>query len=287
MSLLGSDYAVTPPCALRRGIGAHAHSVVRTASIIERSFHKIPETDMPQSMKKSLLLAAFTTLFAAQSFAAAYVVVLKNGANYAAKEKWTVVNGKALVKLENGQMLQLDPALIDVAKSEELTKYGSASSSIIDLDPNMPKGPAKPKKPSIGDIKLRSKATAQQVDKTVAPAVVVPAGSTTAQVIEKFQRAYENDGIFECKVVATGERVLRVELTVDTEDRVFGAISTTAAMIVRNAFVEGAKIDMVELFMKTTTGGAAGRFQMARADADALMDKKIRREDYFITKVIY
>jgi hypothetical protein len=39
--------------------------------------------------------------------------------------------------------------------------------------------------------------------------------------------------------------------------------------------------------MKTTTGGAAGRFQMARADAEALMNKKVRREDYFITKVIY
>ncbi len=241
---------------------------------------------MSQFMKKSLTLAAFLSLVAAQSFAAKYVVVLKNGTNYAAKEKWTVVNGKAIIKLENGQSLQLDPALIDVAKSEELTKYGTASASIVDLNPNMPKVAA-PKKASIGNIKLRPKTDAQPIDKTVAPAVVVPAGSNTAEVIEKFQRAYENDGIFETKVVSTGERVLRVELTVDTEDRVFGAISTTAAMIVRNAFVEGARIDMVELFMKTTTGGAAGRFQMSRADAEALMNKKVKREEYFISKVIY
>ncbi|MDP9191592.1 MAG: hypothetical protein M3P06_07800 [Acidobacteriota bacterium] len=243
---------------------------------------------MPQSMKKSLTLAAFIALFAAQSFAAKYIVVLKNGTSYAAKEKWKVVNGKAIVKLENGQSLQLDPALIDEARSEETTKFGSASASIIDLTTNMPKGLAKPKKPSIGDIKLKPKTDPQaSTNKNAAPAVVVPAGSMTSQVIDKFQRAYENDGIFECKVVSTGERVLRVELTVDTEDRVFGAISTTAAMIVRNAFVEGAKIDMVELFMKTTTGGAAGRFQMSRADAEALLDKKVRREDYFISKVIY
>jgi hypothetical protein len=242
---------------------------------------------MSLSMKKSLTLVAFLSLVAVQSFAAKYVVVLKNGTNYAAKEKWTVVNGKAIVKLENGQLLQLDPALIDVAKSEELTKFGTASASVVDLNPNMPKATA-PKKASIGNIKLRPKTDASQaIDKTVAPAVVVPAGSNTAQVIEKFQRAYENDGIFETKVVSTGERVLRVELTVDTEDRVFGAISTTAAMIVRNAFVEGAKIDMVELFMKTTTGGAAGRFQMSRADAEALMNKKVKREEYFISKVIY
>jgi hypothetical protein len=238
-------------------------------------------------MKKSLTLAAFLSLLAVPSFAAKYVVVLKNGANYAAKEKWTVVNGKALVKLENGQMLQLDPALIDVAKSEELTKFGSASASFVDLSPDMPKAAATPKKALIGNIKLRPKTDAQPIDKTAAPAVVVPAGSNTAQVIEKFQRAYENDGIFETTVVSTGANVLRVELTVDTEERVFGAISTTAAMIVRNAFVEGAKIDMVELFMKTTTGGAAGRFQMSRADAEALMNKKVKREEYFISKVIY
>jgi hypothetical protein len=241
---------------------------------------------MSLSVKKTLTLAAFLSLVAAPSFAAKYVVVLKNGTNYAAKEKWTVVKGKALVKLENGQMLQLDPALIDVAKSEELTKYGSASASIVDLNPNMPKVDA-PKKASIGNIRLRPKTEAEPIDKTVAPAVVVQPGSTMAQVIEKFQRAYENDGIFETKVVSTGERALRVELTVDTEERVFGAISTTAAMIERNAFVEGAKFDMVELFMKTTTGGAAGRFQMSREDAEALLGKKVTREEYFISKVIY
>jgi hypothetical protein len=248
---------------------------------------QIPET----LMKKTLTLAVLLTLMAVQSFAAAYVVVLKNGASYAAKEKWTVVNGKALVKLENGQMLQLDPALIDVAKSEQMTKYGMASASVVDLNPNMPQ--AKPtQKPSLGNsIKLRPKTDASQpATKSSTPAaapVAVSAGSTASDVIEKFERAYENDGIFDSKVAATSEHNFRVEMTVDTEERVFGALSTTSAMIVRNAFVEGAKIDMVELFMKTTTGGAAGRFQMTRADAEALLSKSIKREDYFISKVLY
>ena len=166
-----------------------------------------------------------------------------------------------------------------------MTKYGSASAQHRDLNPNMPKVDA-PKKPTIGNIKPRLKTEAAD-RQDGGSGVSFPAGSKTAQVIEKFQRAYENDGIFETKVVSTGANVLRVELLVDTEDRVFGAISTTAAMIVRNAFVEGAKIDMVELFMKTTTGGAAGRFQMSRADAEALMNKKVKREEYFISKVIY
>lgn len=242
-------------------------------------------------MKKTLTLVSLVTLCAVEAFAAGYIVVLKNGTSYAAKEKWTVVKGKAIVKLENGQSLQLDPALIDVAKSEQMTKIGTAGASIVDLNPNMPQTSTAPRQPSIGTaIKLRPKTDASQTSRNTAAAptaVIVPAGSLTAEVIDKFKRAYENDGIFETSVSSTGNDTLRVELTVDTEERVFGAISTTAAMIVRNAFVEGAKIDVVELFMKTTTGGAAGRFQMSRADAEALMNKKVKREEYFISKVLY
>ncbi len=242
-------------------------------------------------MKKSLIAVSLVTLFvAAPSVVAGYIVVLRNGTSYAAKEKWTVVNGKAIVKLENGQSLQLDPALIDPAKSEQMTKIGTAGASVVDLDPSATQTSTAPKKPSIGTaIKLRPKTETQPTPAKAAPTptVSVPAGSLMAQVIDKFRRAYENDGIFESAVASTGEGALRVELTVDTEDRVFGAISTTAAMIERNAFVEGAKIDLVELFMRTTTGGAAGRFQMTRADAEALLAKKIKREEYFITRVIY
>ena len=67
-------------------------------------------------MKKTLTILACTFLLTAPAFAR-YIVVLKNGTRYNAREKWTVKNGKALVLLDNGQSLQLDPALIDVAKS--------------------------------------------------------------------------------------------------------------------------------------------------------------------------
>jgi hypothetical protein len=243
-------------------------------------------------MKKSLILAVLLTVVAVPAFAK-YIVALKNGTTYTAREKWTVVNGKAIVKLDNGQSLQLDPVLIDVNKSEQLTKIGTAGANIIDLNPDMPKAPSGPRQPSIGtNIKLRPKNDTNPAPATpsatpAAAAVSVPAGSLAADVIEKFKRAYENDGIFETTVSSTGANSYRVELTVDTEERVFGALSTTSAMIMRNAFVDGAKVELVELFMKTTTGGAAGRFQMSRADADALLNKKIKREDYFITKVIY
>lgn len=245
-------------------------------------------------MKKTLMLLALTLLVAVPSFAR-YIVVLKDGTRYAAKAKWTVANGKALVLLENGQSLQLDPALIDVPRSEQMTKIGMANANIIDLNPNAAGQPQTQQSPSLGDtIKLRPRAQQQPAppQATSKPALSAPApisgtGTMSAEVLEKFDRAFENVGIFEKKITSSSATSIRAEMTVDTEDRVFNAISATSYLMVRNAGVENIRIDMVELFMRTTTGGAAGRFQMSRADAEALNNRTISQQDYFVRKVIY
>jgi hypothetical protein len=243
-------------------------------------------------MKKALTLLAFT-LVTTLPASATYIVALKDGTRYAAKAKWTVSNGKAIVLLETGQSLQLDPALIDVARSEQLTKLGAgANANIIDLNTNttpVQTAPAKAQ-PSLGDqIRLRRNTPTPPAP---APAVAAPvrpqgSGEMSSQVLEKFDRAFDNLGIFEKKIISTGATSLRAELTLDTEDRVFNAISATSLLITRNAGVPGVTIDLVELFMKTTMGGAAGRFQMTRADAEALDKKTISQQEYFIRKVIY
>jgi hypothetical protein len=68
---------------------------------------------------------------------------------------------------------------------------------------------------------------------------------------------------------------------------VFNAISATSYLMLRNAGVDGVQIDMVELFMKTTTGGSAGRFRMSRADAEAIDKRTMSQQEYFIRNVIY
>lgn len=241
-------------------------------------------------MKKALPLFALVMLTAVPSFAR-YIVVLRDGTSYTAKAKWTVVNGKAIVQLENGQSLQLDPSLIDVPKSEQMTKVGMANANVIDLNPAATAAQPKQGQPSLGSqIKLRQRPSQAQAAPTPAVTATAPApgaGAMSSEVVEKFDRAFENVGIFEKKVIATGARSLRAEMTVDTEERVFNAISAASFLMVRNAGVEGAQIDMVEMFMRTTTGGAAGRFQMSRADAEALDKRTISQQDYFVQKVIY
>jgi hypothetical protein len=239
-------------------------------------------------MKKVLALFTFVTLFTANAFAT-YVVVLKDGTRYNAKQKWTIVNGKALILLENGQSMTVDPNLIDVPKSDQLTKLGITSAGIVDLNTNLPATTSTAPKPgSLSGIKLRTpqqqKAAAQQQQAATPQSAATGSGSISPAVIDKFERAYDNMSIFERKITSTGAHSLRAELTVDTEDRVFNAISATSLLMVR---IDDARIDTVELFMKTGVGGSAGRFQMSRSDAEALVNRTISQQDYFVRNVIY
>ena len=242
-------------------------------------------------MKRVLILAAFAALTAAQLFGS-YVVVMKDGTRYKAKKKWTVSGGKALIQLENGQTLSLDPSLIDAAKSEEVSKLGMGDVAVLGVEQATPQ-PSQQKAPSLGSaVRIRPRAEfgvpapeAPTPGATTAP--VTPAvNQLDSRIAANFERAYENLGIYERKLTGTN-RVVRAEVTADNEDRVFNVISATAFLIVRNAGLDGVQIDMVELFMKTTNGGAAGRFQISRADAEMLNNKAISIQDYYVRKVIY
>jgi len=239
-------------------------------------------------MRKLLVALAASFLLSAQAFAA-YFVVLKDGTQYKAKAKWTIVNGKATFQTEGGQTLQLDPASIDVAKSEETTKMGGGS--VLGQEQTQSTGGTKPQQSTLGNaFKLRKLPTEQApapAPGTLPPIPPVSGPVLSSEVITKFERAFENVGIYEHKVTPTGAHTFRADLVTDNEDKVFNALTATAFLIVHDAGVPGTKIDMAELFMQTTIGVAAGRFQMTHADADTLDSKKMTREEYFIRKVIY
>ena len=246
-------------------------------------------------MKKTFAALALLLLVSTQAFAA-YTVVLKDGTRYQAKAKWTVVNGKAIVSLQNGQTITLDPALIDAAKSEQVTKDNLGTARVLGVEQQS--SPAtQQSKPSLGSaVRAQPRAGFETpVTPVPTPGGTAPATGTALtpvkneldrRVSDNFERAYENVGIYE-HVMSGTNRVVRAEITADTEDRVFQALTATAFLIVRNAGVDGITIEMVELFMKTTTGGAAGRFRMTRAEAEALNTRRIPPSEYFVRNVIY
>ena len=247
-------------------------------------------------MKKSLAVAAFATLLSTQAFAN-YTIVLKDGTHYNAKTKWTMQNGKALVTLDSGSTMTINPNEIDVAKTDEVNKLDMGNVTVLGHEQQAVPSTAK-QAPTLGQmVKMRRQQQAGQPTTTPPPAT--PATHATApaapspvadnldpRLKDTFERAYENVGIFEHKLTGTN-RSVRVQVTADSEEKVFNAISATAFLISRNAGVDNLQIDIVELYMATTTGGAAGRFQINRADADSINNKAISLQDYFVRKVIY
>jgi hypothetical protein len=239
-------------------------------------------------MKKILLLVAVALLASPQLFA--YWVVLKDGTRYDAVDKPVITGNKATVKLKTGQTIVVAAEAIDVAKSEEVTRLGGGE--LLGVEQRTPGAPTAKPAPSLGSqIKLRRQVQQQQTTPTTtAPVVTGP--TLGADVVDKFERAYENVGIFEHKLTSTAAHTLRADLTVDNEDKVFNTISATAFLMIKNAGLPNVTIDEVDLFMKMTNGGTAGRFQMTRADADALYaggnaPDRTKLQQYFVTKVLF
>ena len=239
-------------------------------------------------MKKILLVLGVALLVSPSLFA--YWVVLKDGTRYDAVDKPVITGNKATVKLKSGQTIVVAAEAIDVAKSEEVTRLGGGELLGVEQR-TQPAG--KPVASLGSQIKLRRQEQQQPASPATAATPAVVTGPTLgADVIDKFERAYENVGIFEHKLTSTGPHALRADLTVDQEDKVFNTISATAFLIIKNAGLNGVSIDEVDLFLKMTNGGTAGRFHMSRDDANALYaggsaPDRTKLQQYFVNKVLF
>lgn len=232
-----------------------------------------------------LLLLSLASLFVASSALAEYIVVLKDGKRMVAKQKWTVSGGKAIIELENGQRIQIDPALIDARASEAATKSGLGDAKVLAVQPAASASPEKPKS-SLGSLAtIRKPATKPEetAQQTATDAPPVASGSIEPDVASKFSAAYENVALYDAKLTPQEGGRLRIDLTADNEDQVFKALSATSFIFANVP----SSVTMVELFMRTTNGGSSGRFQMTKEDAIALANKKIEWSDYYVRRVIF
>src|SRR5512140_2060901 len=84
-------------------------------------------------MKKRHILFTVVLLVCSQAFAT-YLVVMKDGTRYRAKSKWTVSNGKAIIPLENGTSLQLEPSLIDTAATNQVNAAGLGDVKVLAVE---------------------------------------------------------------------------------------------------------------------------------------------------------
>jgi len=156
-------------------------------------------------MKKILLLLAVSLFVSPQLFA--YWVVLKDGTTrYDAADKPVITGNKATIKLKTGQTIVVAAEAIDVAKSEEVTRLGGGR--LLAMEQHATPAAQKPASSLGSQIKLRR----QEQQPTAAAMPMAPAPITGptlgTEVVDKFERAYENVGVFEHKLTSTGAHTL-------------------------------------------------------------------------------
>ncbi len=241
-------------------------------------------------MKKVLFLIFLTFAFSLFS----YVVYLKDGSTYMAKEKYKVENGKAIITLTNGTIISIDLNLIDVKKTEKMNKKGIDSAIILESEKK--ESPiAAAAKPSLGDI-------AKQLNPNI-PTTIKSPSKTKGQdkktkegekpyddeVVRKaIGSVLDNVYLFEHNILQ-GETPDSVKIIVitDNEKDVFNSLSaiTKAAT---ELYDKGKKsINKLEIYLKTTAGAPAGRFIIDIEEARTLAEGKITPPQFFIKYILF
>lgn len=236
-------------------------------------------------MKRIPMLLALLLFVPAGAFAE-YIVVLKDGKRYVAAAKYQIRDGKALIRLENGSLLQIDPSLIDVAASERATRSGLGDARVIASGNPTPATPTGEPEPSLGSM-TRLRPITQDQPATVPGASPSLTGPIPQAILNRYRDAYENVGFYDADVKASSSDSLIIRMVADNERQVFNAISATALLMVKLPASAESPMREIELHLLTLRGASAGRFRMSQADAKALESRTVKPQDWFVRNVIF
>src|SRR5205085_5353290 len=122
-----------------------------------------------------------------------------------------------------GQTFNVEASQYDVAKSDEATHFNGAQVFAIG-GANTPQTTNTQPQQGLGSqIKLRKLPAGNTpppppaTSSSPAPSVATGSAALSTEVLQKFDRAYENVGIFEHKVISSGAHSIRCDLTADSE----------------------------------------------------------------------
>lgn len=223
-----------------------------------------------------------------------YVIYLKDGSTYQAKEKYRVDKGMALITLTNGTVISVDLRLIDAAKTEQANKSGMDADMILDGAGTTTQTPT-PKPTSLGQIAKGAGALSSPNSLGSTPAKAAGTGGKAKDaefadegVRRAFTKIFENVNLFEYKIVqGSSPSTVRINMTTDNEKDVFNALTASARVMNELNVLKMTSVTALELYLSTTSGAAAGRFTFGLDAAKTLADGSISVEQFFIEQVLF
>ena len=225
-----------------------------------------------------------------------YVVYLRDGSTYMARDKYRVEGDSAIITLQNGTVIKVKLSLIDVKKTREYNAKGITSGEVIALGRHGAGNDDGKKKASTLGSLITRKSTNGKFGKK--PNVDLRRGDTKKKnrntpfkdvaLTRSLTILFENQNLFQYKIFqGSGPRALRVEMITDNENEVFKTLSSVARKLTEYYHKDPSIADRVELFMATSAGAPAGRFIIDAEQAQALTDGKITVESFYVENVIF
>ncbi len=225
-----------------------------------------------------------------------YVIYLKDGSTYEAKEKYKVENGKAIITLLNGTIISIDLNLVDIKKTEERNKEGIDSAIVLDDVKRSPASSTPASKPSLGDIakpkeKLETKKISIGSGKVEKKKKVEEEAEEVYHdelVRKRIGTALDNVYLFEHQILqGSTPTTVKIIVTTDNEKDVFISLTSIAKAAVDLYDNGKTNLNNFEIYLKTIAGAPAGRFNVDIQTIKNLANGNINPQQFFVKYVLF
>lgn len=254
-------------------------------------------------MRSARILAFGAVLVLWSSIAAAYTIYLKDGSKLIAREKYKVVNGMALIVLQNGTQTSIKASEIDEARTSQTNTANYGTAVVLDesgKETDLPANAPAPTRPELKDL-IASRQGAPQPAAPAArrdtrqavPTAADPASSDLDRIprapFSKLELAAEIKTALRAKgiedvLIYRGSRPDRalLEVTTNSEAAVFRSLEAAAAVLVD---MRAKGIGAFELSLSSANRERAGQFVLTPELAATLAEKRIETGAFYVQNV--
>jgi hypothetical protein len=255
-------------------------------------------------MRPPKILALTLALAVWASAAGAYTVILKDGTKLVAREKYKVVNGMALIVLQNGTQTSIKASEIDEARTTQINQSNYGTAVVLDetgKQTDLPANTPPPPRPQLKDL-IASRQSAPQPAaaaprreaSAAAPGPAPTSGGTELdrlprvplaklELAGEIKQALRAKGI-EDVLIYRGSRPDRalLEITTNSEAAVFRSLEASAAVLLQ---MRARGISAFELSMSSAARERAGQFTLTPELAAMLDEKRVETGVFYVQNV--
>ena len=262
-------------------------------------------------MRPAIALALFvlTVLLTAAVLLAAtgYTIILKDGSNLVAKEKYTVKDGKAIITLLNGTQTFVRADQIDVQRTDAANRLGLGTSVLIPGSPqDIGTVPAQPRRDETladlihqkgagprdvpGNRRDKEQPVSGRLLKTKAGyddlSTLTRKPYTHADITAQLQQFFHAQGLEGIEIYegTQGDRPL-IEITTNSEGSVFKALGIAANALLQIREASPGRVTAFEVLLTIPGRERAGQFVLTPEMAAELVSKQVDVTAFFVRNV--